>query len=768
MKKQLLICMAILGSMQFASAVDPVDVTATYLSNYSAPFFATGEALIPKTIGSGERFQKLAEPWVIENGVGTMGLDYTSWYVDFDKCPHYPTVDYSRMGAFTITPGWDGFASELTNVKAYQTSVTALEPGYYEFEALKADQWDGGAYLVAAKGTGIPNVEDLSTALASAKTSTITAENVVTISFTLTEPTLVSFGVVATYPATAKTCVSIASFTLSQIIGTNYKPLKALLVKAKAYAPAQYPIGTISGTYSKDKWDALQATILDVEAFIAASDTDTQANVDAKLAALQAAMNDLNGSMVLPFKVSDAANPVWYQIRDMRATSDYWTIAPYATATTSYDMALTITTTGDNTLPEQLFRFEKAPSPSKGFYIYNQLTETPIALSAVRDSNIVLLAADSIPTAFQLGKTIDASHFIIFMEGDVANQLNSYVDAQRIAFWNPGTNNDPGNDWEFVELLSVGQTDFSALRALTVTSLTMMATAYPSGTELFQYSQPMWDAFVAARTAAIDLVAKEGATPQETQETVDAMVVALQTAIDNLKGSKNLPITLSTPENEYYYTVSDKRGNTSYWYVGDELVDDGAGNMIVSNASRLLFSNTLYSEEQDSSAFQFKFVKDAGSFLIYCKKYPEAALSVSATDGNLIHVDATAANAKWTLGTTPVIDTEYFTITLDGTTKQMNSYDGKYTMGFWTPANDDPGNDWKFTSTSINDGIKQVSATDLGVSVINHKIICKDATAKLNVHSVLGQKVDARFELSSGIYLIQVVGKQGVVKVMVK
>ena len=94
---------------------------------------------------------------------------------------------------------------------------------------------------------------------------------------------------------------------------------------------------------------------------------------------------------------------------------------------------------------------------------------------------------------------------------------------------------------------------------------------------------------------------------------------ALQTAIDNLKGSKNLPITLSTSENEYYYTVSDKRGNTSYWYVGDELVDDGAGNMIVSNASRLLFSNTLYSEP-DSSAFQFKFVKEAGSFLIYCKK----------------------------------------------------------------------------------------------------------------------------------------------------
>ena len=524
MKKQLLICVAIFGSMQFASAVDPVDVTATYLSNYSAPFTATGEALIPRTIGSGERFQKLAEPWVIEGGVGTMGVDYTSWYVDFDKCPHYPTTDFSRMGAFTITPGWDGFASLLTNVKAYQTSTKALEPGYYEFEALKADQWDGGAYLVAAAGTGIPNVADLSTALSSAKTSTITADNVVTISFTLTEPTIVSFGVVATYPATAKTCVSIASFTLSQIIGTNYKPLKALLVKAKAYAPAQYPIGTISGAYSQAKWDALQATILDVEAFIAASDADTQVNVDAKLAALQAAMNDLNGSMVLPFKVSDAVNPVWYQIRDMRATSDYWSVSPYTSASTTYDVALTITPVGDNTLDEQLFRFEKAPSPSKGYYIYNKLIEN-VALSAVRDSNIVLLAADSIPTAFQLGKTIDASHYIIFMEGDVANQLNSYVNTGRIAFWNPGANNDPGNDWEFVELLTVGQTDFSALKALTISSLTMTATAYPSGTELFQYSQPMWDAFVAARTAATDLVAKEGANPQETQETVDSMVV---------------------------------------------------------------------------------------------------------------------------------------------------------------------------------------------------------------------------------------------------
>lgn len=767
MKKQLLICMAILGSMQFASAGDPVDVTSTYLSNYSAPFIATGEALIPRTIGSGERFQKLAEPWVIENGVGTMGVDYTSWYVDFDKCPHYPTYEGSRMGAFTITPGWDGFASLLTNIKAYQTTAIPLEAGSYEFEALQADQWDGGAYLVAAKGTGIPNVADLSTALASAKTSTIDADHLVTISFILTEPTIVSLGVVASYPATAKTCVSIASFKLSQIIGTNYKPLKALLVKAKAYTPAQYPIGTISGTYSQAKWDALQATILDVDAFIAAGEADTQANVDAKLAALQAAMNDLNGSMVLPFKLSDAANPVWYQIRDMRAASDYWTVGQYTTASTTYPIALTITQTGDNTLDEQLFRFEKAPSPSKGFYIYNKLIEN-VALTAVRDSNIVLLSADSIPSAFQLGKTVSASHFIVFKEGDVANQLNSYVDAKRIAFWNPGANNDPGNDWEFVELLNVGQTDFSALKALTVSSLTMVATAYPSGTELFQYSQPMWDAFVVARTAAIDLVAKEGAKPQETQETVDAMVVALQTAIDNLKGSKNLPITLSTPEKEYYYTVSDKRGNTSYWYVADQLVDDGAGNMVVSNAKRLLFSNTLYSEP-DSSAFQFKFVKEAGSFLIYCKKYPETALSVSATDGNIIHVDAAAANAKWTLGTTPVSDTDYFTITLDGTTKQMNSFDGRFTMGFWSPANDDPGNDWKFTSTlAVQNGIKQVSETDLGVSVINHRIICKDAASKLNVHTVLGQKVDAKFELSSGIYLVQVVGIQGVAKVIVK
>ena len=85
----------------------------------------------------------------------------------------------------------------------------------------------------------------------------------------------------------------------------------------------------------------------------------------------------------------------------------------------------------------------------------------------------------------------------------------------------------------------------------------------------------------------------------------------------------------------------------------------------------------------------------------------------------------------------------------------MNSFDGRFTMGFWSPASDDPGNDWKFTSTSIQAGIKQVSVTDLGVSVINHRIICKDAAAKLNVHSVLGQKVDAKFELSSGIYLVQ-------------
>lgn len=57
MIKRLLSCMALVGLMQVSQAAEPTDVTASYLQNYSAPFEATGDVLIPNLIASGERFQ---------------------------------------------------------------------------------------------------------------------------------------------------------------------------------------------------------------------------------------------------------------------------------------------------------------------------------------------------------------------------------------------------------------------------------------------------------------------------------------------------------------------------------------------------------------------------------------------------------------------------------------------------------------------------------------------------------------------------------------
>lgn len=94
MKKTLLSALAFWGSMHMALAADPVDVTANFMQNYTAPFATTGETLL----GDNTRWQILAEPWVTENNLGTPGVDYTAWHVDFQKVPNYPTVDGSRSG----------------------------------------------------------------------------------------------------------------------------------------------------------------------------------------------------------------------------------------------------------------------------------------------------------------------------------------------------------------------------------------------------------------------------------------------------------------------------------------------------------------------------------------------------------------------------------------------------------------------------------------------------------------------------------------------
>lgn len=832
MKKRLLLGIVLTGLMHMGFAGTPTNVTDTYMKNYSAPFAATGETLI----GDNARWQILASPWITEGDLGTKGVDYTAWHVDFDKMPYYPAQDNTRLGALTLTPGWDGFAGTFNNMKVYQT--VTLPAASYEFTAYRAQDWNGapGAYLVAAAGKGIPNIENLAaSSLGSTRFNTAVAPDwKVTVYFKLNAETEVSLGAVASY-TDAKQCVTLSDFTLLQILGANYNPLNNIITKVKGFnTTTQYPV---LGTYAEAQWNALQTAITAADAFVAAGTDGTQEQVDAHVTAingavlnldslaalpiivykakqlnstqypigvvmgtypqaawdtfksalqvaetfiakpsvtaaeietnttaLQSAISALNGRMNLPFKLSNASNSYWYQIRDMRETQSWWQIGEYASedGTSIYPFALIMTQTGDYTLDEQLFKFVKAPAPLQGYYIYSKLNEdTPLNGSIL--GNVVTINTDSVSSTWQLGKTIDPTHFTIFLEGDITNQLNSYASytPPYIAFYYPGDGaNDFGNNWEFIEALTAGQTDFTSLKTLVAKAVAMTEALYPVGTSENEYPAEKWAAFVAARNAAVDLVTKETSNPQPTQTEVDTMVQTLQTAIDEFKASQNPPIKVSTATESFWYWIHDKRDTPSWWKLGTYA--ENPGRLIMIKAKTL-------PEEQKTDSLLFKFVKapaPSAGYYIYSKLDEVNALAADEGGNYLASVpEISGTPFKYT----PSTNANYYLIMVEETLSQINSYAGPTPpyIAFYDGGAADPGNNWAFIP-AVSTGVKNVSVTDYGVYAVGRRIIAMNPDTRFEVYSINGQKIDARKEVNPGIYIVKVNGKPGALKLMVR
>ncbi|OJX91782.1 MAG: hypothetical protein BGP01_02865 [Paludibacter sp. 47-17] len=827
MKKKLLSVLAFLGLMHGASAAEPTDVTANYLQNYMAPFATTGETLI----GDNTRWQLLAAPWVIENGLGTKGVDYTAWHVDFQKMPYYPTQDNTRMGAMALTPGWDGFAGTMSNMKVYQ--VVTLPAGNYEAIARRAQDWTGAAtaHFVIAAGEGIPDIENIGTAIGSALFNTAAApEWTISIPFKLTAETQVSIGAVASYN-NAKQSVTLSEFKLLQFQGINLNPLKTVIAKYKAYTTTQYPvlgtyaeadwntlqaaiasaeafvaaetgteaemdahiaalntaaetlvaravlprllataqamnntqypIGIIMGTYPQEKWDALQAAIATVSAFVANS-TVSEQDIATNQALLQAAIDDLNGSMILPFKLSNDSETHWYQVRDQRATQNYWHMGEFAKSETEiFPLALIISQVGDNTLDEQLFKFVKAPAPSKGYYIYNKLVED-VALTGSTYLNVTIFAPDSAATTWQFGKTISPTHFTVYKEGAINRQLNSYANytPPYIGFYYPGAGvNDYGNNWEFIELIGEGQTDFTALKTLVATAVAMTEAQYPTGTAENQFSPEKWNVFVSIRTAAVDMVARETSGTPPTQSEVDAMLDALQTAIDELKASQNPPVLVSDNVTSHWYMVRDYRSpNASWWKI------DSIGE----SANRLAMIKSATAPQTNDSLL-FKFVKAADpltGYLIYSKLDETNALSADI-GGNFIGFGAEMIPTSFVYEASNKAN--YFLLKVEEGGNQLNSYAGYNPpyIAFYAGGTADPGNNWTFVPAQLT-GVEKSPVTDLGIYVQDRRILSNNSTDKLNVFNISGQRVNANTQLNPGIYIVKVEGKAGAAKVMVR
>ena len=184
------------------------DITADKLTNY-AKAFAKSSTSVNSNLSN--RAFKLTG-WTLENTVTANNI-VTGAHVDTQK-----------NLCLTITTGWDGFASTLTDHKVFQT--IKLPAGLYTFTAeydATYEGYCGSSYLVVAQGKTLPITEKLDEAIAyiAMKEKSIAASN--TLTFTLNEETTVSIGLLVNM--SGNICMTVQKFTLTQsqmnVIGTT-------------------------------------------------------------------------------------------------------------------------------------------------------------------------------------------------------------------------------------------------------------------------------------------------------------------------------------------------------------------------------------------------------------------------------------------------------------------------------------------------------------------------------------------------------------------
>ena len=173
------------------------DVSATYLKNYRANFqYNSNECVNPAL--STRTFA--LKDWTLENTM-VSGNTITGAHVDTEK-------NY----CFTVTTGWDNFATTLSNHKVYQT--IELPAGYYYFEVTYDNTYEGtcgGSYMVAALGETLPINDDLKESIAyKAMVPKGQGNNI--LEFYLLENSTVSLGLLVNM--SGQSCMAIQSFAL--------------------------------------------------------------------------------------------------------------------------------------------------------------------------------------------------------------------------------------------------------------------------------------------------------------------------------------------------------------------------------------------------------------------------------------------------------------------------------------------------------------------------------------------------------------------------
>jgi len=174
------------------------DITATYLTNYAKSFKENGTCINPNL---SERTFGLSD-WTMENTVINANI-ITGAHVDRNK-----------SNCFTVTTGWDGFASALKDHKVFQ--IVTLPAGYYNFEAEYGTNEGqcGESYLVVAAGSTLPTTENLGQSIAYSEMKAKGTVSANAVNFLLTEETTVSIGLLVNMSGSS--CMTIQKFTLTK------------------------------------------------------------------------------------------------------------------------------------------------------------------------------------------------------------------------------------------------------------------------------------------------------------------------------------------------------------------------------------------------------------------------------------------------------------------------------------------------------------------------------------------------------------------------
>ena len=208
------------------------DITAKHLKNYTKPFNCTKTCVNPSLP---TRTFALTG-WTLENTITEYGITAGAH------------VDKGKESCFTVTTGWDTFASKLTDHKAFQTIT--LPAGCYTFAAEYGSYEGqcGSSYLVVAEGNTLPATGDLADealAYTAMKPKGSATNNTNAVTFVLAEESTISLGLLANMSGSI--CLTLQRFSLTQepmtVFGTTEEIFTEITYVTDDTATAAAPKG---------------------------------------------------------------------------------------------------------------------------------------------------------------------------------------------------------------------------------------------------------------------------------------------------------------------------------------------------------------------------------------------------------------------------------------------------------------------------------------------------------------------------------------------